>query len=81
MAGAIAEIAYKTMFKNFRRIKPERSNIYLIEALPRILSIYPEKLSLRAEKDDDLFYQSEGYLDDFFLMLLLHSILQILLQQ
>jgi NADH:ubiquinone reductase (H+-translocating) len=50
MAGAIAEIAYKTMFKNFRRIKPEKAKIYLVEALPRILPMYPEKLALRATK-------------------------------
>lgn len=51
MAGAIAEIAHKTMFKNFRRIKPERSKIYLIEALPHILPSYPERLSRRATRD------------------------------
>ncbi len=51
MAGAIAEIAHKTMFKNFRRIKPEKSKIYLVEALPNILSMYPKKLSLKAQKD------------------------------
>jgi NADH:ubiquinone reductase (H+-translocating) len=51
MAGAIAEIAYKTLFKNFRRIKPEESKIYLIEAAPHILPVYPEKLSLRAKSD------------------------------
>ncbi|MBI2810454.1 MAG: NAD(P)/FAD-dependent oxidoreductase [Candidatus Melainabacteria bacterium] len=51
MAGAIAEIAYKTMFKNFRRIRPEKANIYLIEALPHILPMYPEKLSQRATHD------------------------------
>jgi NADH:ubiquinone reductase (H+-translocating) len=50
MAGAIAEIAYKTMFKNFRRIKPEESKIYLIEALPQILPMYPEKLASSAVK-------------------------------
>lgn len=48
MAGAIAEIAYKTMFKNFRRINPAESKIYLIEALPGILPMYPEKLSKSA---------------------------------
>ena len=31
MAGSIAEIAHKTMFRNFRRINPEKSKIYLIE--------------------------------------------------
>ncbi|NGX60011.1 MAG: Demethylphylloquinone reductase NdbB [Chlamydiae bacterium] len=51
MAGAIAEIAHKTMFKNFRKIRPERSKIYLIEALPNILTAYPESLGLRAQKD------------------------------
>lgn len=51
MAGAIAEIANKTMFKNFRRIKPENAKIYLIEALPHILPVYPEKLSEHARKD------------------------------
>lgn len=51
MSGAIAEIANKTMFKNFRRIKPERSKIYLVEALPHILPTYPESLGIRAEKD------------------------------
>lgn len=51
MAGAIAEIANKTLFKNFRRIKPEKSNIYLIEGLPHILPMYPQKLSNRAKSD------------------------------
>jgi NADH dehydrogenase len=51
MAGAIAEIAQKTLFKNFRRIKPETSKIYLVEALPHILPVYPTSLSIRAEKD------------------------------
>lgn len=51
MAGAIAEIANKTMFKNFRKIRPEKSKIFLIEALPHILPTYPENLSRRAERD------------------------------
>lgn len=51
MAGAIAEIAHKTMFKNFRRINPKKSQIYLIEAASHILPTYPEKLSLSATKD------------------------------
>lgn len=51
MAGAIAEVAHKTMFKNFRRIKPQRSKIFLVEALPNILSSYPERLSKRAARD------------------------------
>jgi NADH dehydrogenase len=51
MSGAIAEIANKALFKNFRRIKPEESKIYLIEALPQILPMYPDKLAQRATKD------------------------------
>ena len=51
MAGAIAEIAHKTLFKNFRRIRPETSKIYLVEALPRILQTYPEALSAQAKTD------------------------------
>ena len=51
MAGAISEIAHHTMFKNFRRINPEKSQIYLIEATPRILQMYPEKLANIARKD------------------------------
>lgn len=51
MAGAIAEIAHQTMFKNFRRIHPETSKIYLIEGAPRVLPPFPEKLSARARKD------------------------------
>jgi NADH dehydrogenase len=51
MAGAIAEIARKTLFKNFRRIKPEESKIYLVEAAPHILPMYPPKLSQRAKQD------------------------------
>jgi NADH dehydrogenase len=50
MAGAIAEISYKTMFKNFRRINPKNAKIYLIEALPAILPMYPEKLAKSATK-------------------------------
>ncbi|MGH2613537.1 MAG: NAD(P)/FAD-dependent oxidoreductase, partial [Rhabdochlamydiaceae bacterium] len=51
MAGAIAEISHKTLFKNFRRIKPEESKIYLIEATPHILPMYPPALSKRAKQD------------------------------
>lgn len=51
MAGAIAEIAHKTLFKNFRRIKPEKSKIFLVEGLPNILPVYPPKLSDSARRD------------------------------
>ncbi len=55
MAGAIAEIAYETMLKNFRRIDTTKTKIYLVEGGPHILSAYPEKLSNKAK----------GYLEHF----------------
>jgi len=51
MAGAIAEIARKTLFKNFRKIKPENAEIYLIESLSHVLPSYPLHLREQAEKD------------------------------
>lgn len=51
MAGAIAEIARQSMIKNFRRIKPELSEIYLVEGQDRLLFSYPPKLSERAKTD------------------------------
>lgn len=51
MAGAIAEIAHTTLFNNFRRIKPETSKIYLVEALPHILPVYSTMLSEKAKAE------------------------------
>ena len=50
MAGAIAEIAYKTMFKNFTHIDPGKAQIFLIEGAPRVLPPFPEKLSAYSQK-------------------------------
>jgi len=50
MAGAIAEIAYETMLRNFRRIDPTKTKIYLIEGSPHILPAYPETLTNKAKK-------------------------------
>lgn len=55
MAGAIAEIAYQTLLKDFRRIDTAKTKIYLVEGSPHILPSYPERLSKKAE----------GYLDQF----------------
>jgi NADH dehydrogenase len=49
MAGAIAEISHQTMLKDFRRIDPSKTKIYLVEGSPHILPIYPKKLSLKAQ--------------------------------
>ena len=51
MAGAIAEIARKTMFKNFRNIHPEESKGLSRRGTPYILPVYPQKLSLKAKED------------------------------
>lgn len=50
LAGAIAEIAYKTMLKNFRRIDPSKAKIYLIEGSDQILPFFPKKLGIKAQK-------------------------------
>ncbi len=50
MAGAIAEIAHKTMAKNFRKIDPKKSQIYLVEAEHHVLPSYPTDLSLKAQE-------------------------------
>ena len=48
MAGAISEIAYQTMLKNFRRIDTTKTKIYLVEGNPHILPAYPESLCRKA---------------------------------
>ena len=50
MAGAIAEIAYETMLKNFRRIDTTKTKIYLVEAHTQILAAYPPNLAAKAQK-------------------------------
>ncbi len=51
VAGAIAEIARKTMLKDFRRIELDKTRIILIEATDKILSSYPESLCSKAKKE------------------------------
>jgi len=45
MAGALAEVAQRTLRHDFRHIDPRRSRIVLIEAGPRLLPAFPQKLS------------------------------------
>jgi NADH:ubiquinone reductase (H+-translocating) len=45
MAGAIAEVAQRTLRHDFREIDPSRSRIILIEAGPRLLPTFPQTLS------------------------------------
>ena len=50
MAGSIAEIAYKNMKKEYRNFDTSDANVYLIEAGPKILSMFSDKLATKAEK-------------------------------
>ena len=50
MAGALAEIAYKTMARNFRNIDPNSARVILIEGGSRVLANYTERLSEAAAK-------------------------------
>lgn len=50
MAGAISEIALKVMVQDFRNINPRETRTILVEAGPRILPSFPEKLSIKAEE-------------------------------
>ncbi len=49
LAGTLAEIAHHGMTHEFRKIKPEQSQIVLIEGGPRVLPAYSEQLSRKAE--------------------------------
>lgn len=49
MAGSIAELARAALVKDFRRIDPRQARVYLIEAGPRVLPAFPEKLSTAAK--------------------------------
>jgi len=50
LAGAIAEIAARTLVKDFRLVQTRRSRILLLEGAPRVLPTYPEDLSRKAEE-------------------------------
>jgi len=50
LAGALAELSRFTFAQDFRNIDPKRTRIILIEAGPRILPNFSEKLSLRANR-------------------------------
>ena len=50
MAGAIGGLAHKTLASDFRHIDPKQALIVLVEALPRILLAFDEKLAKKAHK-------------------------------
>jgi NADH dehydrogenase len=51
MAGALAEIAGRTLARDFRSFDPRMTRVVLIEAGPRLLPSFPENLSARARAD------------------------------
>lgn len=48
MAGAIAELARKSVSRDFRSITPHCSRVILVEGGPRLLAAFPEALSAKA---------------------------------
>ena len=51
MAGAIAEIAHVTLKRDFRQIDTSDARVILVEAGPRVLATFPERLSRAAMAD------------------------------
>jgi NADH dehydrogenase len=51
LAGAIAELARRSLAREFRHIHPEDARIILIEGEPQILASFPSKLAQKAEKE------------------------------
>lgn len=51
MAGALSEVAKKSLIKNFRNIRPEQSEIYLIEGENHLLTAFPRPLADKVLKD------------------------------
>ncbi len=49
LAGAIAELAYSTLKKDFRNIDTAEAKIVLVEGMDRVLPPYPPELSVKAE--------------------------------
>ena len=50
LAGALGEIANDTLRHDFRHIKPQESQILLVEGEPRVLPGFPPDLSAKAER-------------------------------
>ncbi len=50
MAGQIAELAHRTLRKDFRRIDPTTARVVLLDAAPKVLPSFGEKLGGRARR-------------------------------
>lgn len=51
MAGAIAELAHRSVSREFRTITPHCSRVVLLDLAPRVLEAFPEDLSAAAQRD------------------------------
>ena len=51
MAGAISEMARKTLYKDYKTANLQKTRVVLVEAGPRILNTFPKKLSDKAKGD------------------------------
>lgn len=51
LAGAIGEMSRYTLARDFRQIDPRQTRVILVEAGPRILPSFDEKLAARAMRD------------------------------
>ena len=60
MAGAIAEVAQRTLRHDFRHIDPRRSRIVLIEAGLRVLPAFPKSLSDYAARSLQSYWASRS---------------------
>lgn len=49
LAGAIAEIAFEALIKNYRNVNLRETEVFLIEGSGRLLPMFPEKLSEKAK--------------------------------
>jgi NADH:ubiquinone reductase (H+-translocating) len=50
LAGAVAELAHRTLRNDFRSIHPNKARILLVEGVERILNVYPPDLSAKATR-------------------------------
>ena len=51
LAGAIAGIARHVLARDFKTIDTTKARVMLFEGLPRVLGVYPEDISRKAEKE------------------------------
>jgi NADH dehydrogenase len=50
LAGAISEVAFHALTRDFRRIDPRQARVLLLEGGPHVLSTYPDGLRQKARK-------------------------------